>query len=186
MIILWRKSIQYRRTMPSDQDIFKIVVTGPESSGKSTLAPALARALGEPWTPEFARCYLNSLGRDYVQADLLSIYKGQDAWERWYESYSKKWLVCDTDWTVLQSGKPCVLKKPCCPPPARHKNRLYLLCYPDIPWEPDPLRENPDDRLLLFDLYESLLKTVDARFLILKGPHEERLEKSIAWINKIS
>lgn len=110
--------------------IFKIVLTGPESSGKTQMAAALAAALGVAYVPEFARYYLLHLGRPYIQADLKNIGRGQRAWEDWYvaqelsglsvqreqkdpmstkndlaaqlpEAFKKRCLVLDTDWTVL-------------------------------------------------------------------------------------
>ncbi|MCB0529363.1 MAG: ATP-binding protein, partial [Saprospiraceae bacterium] len=63
----------------------KIVVTGPESSGKTTLAAALSDQLAAPVVPEFAREYLAHLGRAYQREDLAAIGAGQQAWERWYE-----------------------------------------------------------------------------------------------------
>lgn len=107
--------------------IFKIVLTGPESSGKTQMATALAAALGVACVPEFARYYLSHLGRPYIQADLKNIGRGQRAWEDWYaaaglsdqhgqkdpmstkndlvaqfpEAFKKHCLVLDTDWTVL-------------------------------------------------------------------------------------
>ena len=85
--------------------LLKIVVTGPESSGKTTLAAALAAALDTVWVPEFARTYLAHLGRPYERNDLINIRLGQAAWEEWYAQHlstsPSHHLVCDTDWTVL-------------------------------------------------------------------------------------
>ncbi|MFK8006949.1 MAG: AAA family ATPase [Saprospiraceae bacterium] len=55
----------------------KIILTGPESTGKSTLARQLAQVYNTVWVPEFARTYLEGLNRPYRGDDLLKIAKGQ-------------------------------------------------------------------------------------------------------------
>ena len=57
--------------------MLKIIVTGPESSGKTTLCKALSEHYNLPFTKEFAREYLTDLGKNYLQEDLLEIAKGQ-------------------------------------------------------------------------------------------------------------
>ena len=56
---------------------------------------------------------------------------------------------------------------------------LYLLCYPDLAWESDPLRENENDRLRLFDVYLKDLIKRELSFRIIKGTGEERLNNAI-------
>ncbi|MFN0013144.1 MAG: AAA family ATPase [Saprospiraceae bacterium] len=170
----------------------KIVLTGPESSGKTSAAEALAQRLNVPLVPEFARFFVANLGRPYCRTDLEAIARGQHTWEQWFLKPSPPLLIGDTDWTVLhiweqyrfgenrsdglvwQKGYPN-------PQPAD----LYLLCSPDIPWEPDPLREHPEERGILFDRYEQLLFETGARFTILTGSHEKRLETALASIEKL-
>lgn len=74
-------------------DIKKIVVIGPESTGKSTLSKALAAALQTVWVEEYARQYLEQLGRDYAIEDLLEIAKGQIASESKAQSQANQFLV---------------------------------------------------------------------------------------------
>ncbi|MCB0529961.1 MAG: hypothetical protein KDC65_15905, partial [Saprospiraceae bacterium] len=62
---------------------------------------------------------------------------------------------------------------------------LYLLCAPDFPWQPDPLREHPEERNVLFGLYRVLLEGLPARFIILEGPADGRLEMATAAIRKL-
>lgn len=173
------------------QYIFKIVLTGPESSGKTTLAEALAGALHTVCVPEFARSFLAHLGRPYLREDLRLIGRGQEAWEKWYNGSAGKALVCDTDWTVLQiwehyrfgfpaSGAWEWQKGYIQPRPAD----LYLLCAPDFPWEPDPLREHPAERGILFSWYQRLLMDSGAKFEVLYGRPEDRLEQAISVTHK--
>ena len=86
---------------------FKIVITGPESSGKTELSESLAQAFQTRPVPEFARSYVAHLGRAYERSDLIRIARGQKNWEAWYAAQPDsgrpgRFLVCDTDWTVLQ------------------------------------------------------------------------------------
>jgi nicotinamide riboside kinase len=59
------------------------------------------------------------------------------------------------------------------------------LCAPDIPWEDDPMRENPDDRHLLFEKYVNVLNTYKKDFIIVSGLHDERLKKCVSAIHKL-
>ena len=75
----------------------KIVVTGPESTGKSTLVKQLARALDTLWVPEYARQYIDSLNYPYQENDLLEMAKGQIKSEQQYAEKVHQYLICDTD-----------------------------------------------------------------------------------------
>lgn len=178
-------------------NILKIVVTGPESSGKTTLATALAAALHTRCVPEFARTYLTHLGRPYERNDLKNIYLGQVAWEVWYAQQlshqtTLQPLVCDTDWTVIHvweqykfgSSDP---QSPTSRPPFSilHSPFLYLLCSPDIPWQPDPLREHPGEREVLFGMYEKLLHDIKARHVVVSGSPERRLQIALAAVEEV-
>ena len=167
------------------------MLTGPESSGKTQLASALASALGLYCVPEFARTYLAHLGRPYEREDLAPIARGQRAWERWYTEQSTRAghsaLVLDTDWTVLHVWE-WYKYAPTSPwtewvwPSGYGQPQLadwYGLCAPDFPWNPDPLREHPHERVTLFERYEALLKERGARYTILRGSHEARLAEAL-------
>lgn len=193
----FRKGTVFVKTL--EQDIYKIVVTGPESSGKTLLASDLAAALQLRWTPEFARYYVAHLGRPYVHEDLKTIYRGQQSWEKWHIEKVKNEmeapystlpaLVCDTDWTVVRIWEKYVFKTPSILPITDWelaKNTLYLLCSPDFPWQPDPLREHPEERWQLFELYQELLLERNLPHLLLQGDHASRLETGIAEVRKFS
>ena len=138
----------------------RIAITGPESSGKTTLARALAAHFGVPWVPEFAREYLKDLDRPYVKEDLLCIAEGQLEAERRIASGRPSMLVCDTDLLVIRiwSQEKFERVDPRLEELVRGTEYHHtLLCKPDLPWEPDPLRENPHDRDRLFGIYEQEL-----------------------------
>ena len=172
-------------------DIIKIVVTGPESSGKTTLAAALAAELDTGCVPEFARTYLARLGRRYEHNDLKIIRLGQVAWEDWYAQQlhlaPSPLLICDTDWTVIHVWEQYKFETSNPQSPILHSpfSILYLLCAPDIPWRPDPLREHPAEREILFEMYENLLRDIQARYVIVRGTPAQRLEIALAAIREV-
>lgn len=174
----------------------KIIFTGPESSGKSSLAAATAIRLGVPCVPEFARCYLAHLGRPYTLSDLPLIAHGQLAWEAFSaaQSLAKQasmphnmppTLLCDTDWTVLHIWESYRFRKKEMPPHELIWQNLWqnqapaqthhFLCAPDFPWQADALREHPHERDTLFIWYENLLRAANLPYTILYGAHEARI-----------
>ncbi len=154
-----------------------IVITGPESSGKTTLSRHLARHYGSYWVPEFARPYLSGLGRAYQPSDLLAIAQGQWLWERYALARPGELLFSDTSLLVLKvwsdyrygTTDDWILEHLRGYPPAG-----YLLCAPDLPWEADPQRENPHDREVLFDRYRRELERLSAPFVIIRGEDKEQ------------
>ena len=159
----------------------KIGITGPESSGKTTLANSLGVFYKCPIVTEFARDYLNSLTRKYKYHDLLHIAKGQRKLELQIEK-KHNLIICDT---TLQTIKIWSLEKfNKCDEWLLNQSAdytHYLLCDPNIPWESDPLRENPLDRNRLFNIYIEELK--GKKFTIISGNKIERVEQAKKIIN---
>jgi len=139
----------------------KIVLTGPESSGKTTIAQRLAMDFQAPLVPEYARTYLDQLKRPYQESDLWEIAKGQQASEKKAATTRPHYLICDTDlWTILiwseekyGSVDPRISKAI-----SQQTTNLYLLLQPTLPWTYDPQRENPTDRDRLFYIYQKKLR----------------------------
>jgi nicotinamide riboside kinase len=161
--------------------MLKIIVTGPESSGKTILCTKLAKHFNFSFTTEFARAYIDNLNRDYQQADLLIIAKGQLQFEldsqlldtdlitiKIWSEY--KYGNCDK-WIIEQIEK------------QKKEKRFYLLCKADIPWEGDPQRENPNDRVELFEIYKQELDNLGHNYFIVEG--ENRIENSISKISSL-
>mgnify|MGYP001224561343 FL=1 len=164
--------------MEKRNKIKKIVFTGPECSGKSTLSKAIAQKMQLPLVEEYARQYLNSLGRNYIYSDLAQIAKGQLNAEKKAIDHIKKHttIICDTDlqvikiWSQKKFGKCAsfILNN-------QDIKAYYILCRPDFKWEYDPLRENENDRMSLFEIYHQDLIQNNANFIIASGPLNERI-----------
>ena len=164
--------------------MLKIIVTGPESSGKTTLCKALSEHYNLPFTKEFAREYLTDLGKNYLQEDLLEIAKGQLENEQLITN-NQQISLHDTDlitlkiWSDYKYGN-CnnwILEQI---EKQKVENRFYILCSPDIPWQEDFQRENPNDRDELFAIYKKELERLGHNYFIVEG--EERFQRAIQKI----
>ena len=185
----------------------KVVVIGPESTGKSTLCMQLAAHFQTRWCPEFARQYLLEHGMDYTYDDLLTIAKGQIKLEEECEKsmVNGQWsmkpdspfpthhslLFIDTDMYVMKIWCEFVFGK--ChqfilDQIAARKYDLYLLCNIDLPWIKDELREYPDleRRKQLYSIYRNTMLGQSTPWLDINGSYEERLNKAIAAVGSIA
>lgn len=156
----------------------KIVFTGPESTGKTTMAEKLAVQLNIPFVKEVARDYIAQLNRPYNYEDVLNISMLQLAEEEKIKSFKPPLLICDTDLATIKIW--CDDKFNQCEPwiTNAYLERLpdvYFLCAPDFPWQPDPLREDPERRNRLYEIYKSFLVHHKLRFIELSGSIENRL-----------
>ena len=174
-------------------NLVKVVLFGPESTGKTTLSKHLARHYNTVWAPEFAREYLqkkwNNERKTCEANDLLPIAIGQMKLENKLATKADKVLICDTD--LLESKVYSqkfyggfvddLLDK------AANENQydLYLLTYIDTPWEADDLRDRPEQRLEMFKAFENALIENNKNYILLKGNKEIRLKKAIKAIDKI-
>ena len=180
----------------------KIVIIGPESTGKSTLCQQLAAHYETIWCPEFARQYLLTNGTDYEFDDLLTIAKGQLAMEAEHETNLEKNseqyleegghlpLFIDTDMYVMKVWCEFVFNK--ChrfvlDQIVERKYDLYLLCNVDLPWVADELREYPDlqTRRTLYSIYKDLMVNQPVPWIDINGSYAERLQKAIAAVDKL-
>ena len=162
--------------------IFRIAITGPESTGKSKLSEALAKHFGTLWVPEYSREYLEVLKRPYNYIDILAIARGQYEKEQEMIGKAKRMIFCDTEFIVSRIW--CDEKYGKCHPwilemIEREPYDLYLLCNTDLPWEPDPLRENPDDRDRLLTRYKQELEVRGLSYTLISGKGQARVEMAI-------
>lgn len=179
----------------------KIVVIGPESTGKSTLCASLALHYDTAWCPEFAREYLLAYGTEYQYEDLLAIARGQLAMEdeyvimaeqQWDAQQQKKTteplLFVDTDMYVMKVWSEFVFNR--CDPwilrqIVERDYDLYLLCHTDLPWVKDELREYPDlkTREELFHIYQDILINQSVPWAAIRGTDDQRLEAAIRAVD---
>lgn len=169
--------------------MLRIAIVGPESSGKTTIAAALAEHFGTRFVEEFARDYLTQRGGIYREGDLLEIALSQDALSRKVEErIDSKVIFHDTDMITIKIWSEEKY--------ARVHEQIemlvrdvhydhWFLCRPDIPWESDPLRENPHDRDRLFKVYEHTLRSMQKPFTVLEGSHDKRLRTAIDTVETI-
>lgn len=171
----------------------RIVVIGPESTGKSTLCQKLAAHYKTIWVKEYAREYLLKNGTDYTFENLLDIAKGQlqleDAAAQSLTTHHSP-LIIDTDMYVMKVWCEFVFEK------THHwilnrlverKYDLYLLCNTDLPWVKDELREYPDliSREKLYHHYKDAMINQHVPWVDISGGYEERLQKAVAAIDKL-
>ena len=155
--------------------MIKIAITGPESSGKTTLCIYLAKALHCQWIPEYAREYLESNPK-YGLSDLDLM--AQEQIKRWNSIENQSLVLYDTEmlvykiWSQFKFGQTTkVIDNLYLKQEIDH----YFLCKPDIPWEYDALRENPENRDELFELYLKELEDKNRSFSVLTGALENRI-----------
>ncbi len=164
----------------------KIVITGPESTGKTSIVNFLSTELNTIKIDEYARTYLEKTKGKYQYEDLLIIAKHQIEQEE--KCSATKLNILDTDlitikiWSEYKYGKcdPWIITQI-----NERQYDYYLLCYPDINWEYDPLRENPNDLKSLFVLYENELINQGKQYSIITGTGQSRYNKCINILNNI-
>ncbi len=165
--------------------MLKVALTGPESSGKTTLTLALAKHFDVPPLLEYSRAFLDKLTRPYVEEDLVPIAKGQLAQEMEVEKGDAPLYFCDTSllvmrvWGLYKFGRSDDQIKEML---LAHPADLYLLCRPDIAWAPDPLREHAsiEDREALFRLYKQNLDEFQLPYGIVEGKGAARFTSALA------
>ena len=167
--------------------MIKIVINGPESTGKTALAKKLAQHYHTIWEPELARNYVENLQGTYTFQDVCEIANLQIEQEKKYEKVSSnKMVFFDTDLIITKVW----LEYKYNVVPAFLSSRLaekfidfYLLCQPDLPWEYDPVREHGDDREFFFDWYEREILIQGVPYAIIGGVGEERMLNARNAIN---
>ena len=172
------------------QNIIRIAITGPESTGKSTLSRQLAAHFKTAWVPEFARDYIAQLEREYSEEDLLEIARGQLDSEDKMMNQANQMIFCDTELTVIKIWSEYKFKR--VHPWILSKYNevdydLYLLTDVDLPWKYDPQRENPEKGSFFFDWFKKTLHEKKANYEVIKGNEVERLKNAIRivdnWLN---
>ncbi|MDY0780831.1 ATP-binding protein [Tenacibaculum sp. IB213877] len=174
-------------------NLVKVVLFGPESTGKTTLSGQLARHYHTVWAPEYAREYLqdkwNNERKTCEQKDLIPIAEGQMRLENQLAKKADKLLICDTDLLetkVYSEEYYGGFVDPLLDEAAiGNSYDIYFLTYIDTPWEADDLRDRPEQRLEMFNAFENALKKYNRPYVLLKGDKETRLKKAVGVIDKL-
>ena len=161
----------------------KIAIVGPESSGKSTLVQQLSKELQAPFVEEFARSFVEK-NPHYELQDLNFIAKQQLRLENDLFSTAQRFFICDTDplsikvWSIYKYGS-CSNEIVKIIDQSHYD--LHLLLSPDLPYEFDPMRENPQqsDRVELFNLFKQELDNYNFPYYEIKGLGKERLKSAL-------
>lgn len=165
----------------------KIVISGAESSGKSTLTKQLAEHYDMPYIAEIQREYVENLGREYTFQDVEKIAHLQIETEKKLVALNPEMLFIDVDlintkywFSDVYNQVPEWIEKEI----ESNKPSLHLLCYYDLPWVYDPVRENGHRREYFYNLYKSEIERLGIPFGIVTGTGEERLQNAIKIIEE--
>ena len=166
--------------------MYKIAILGPESTGKSELAKALATYYKGEWVPEYAREYVEKLGRKYTYDDVCHIAATQlkeiDLFENKTQSdfvFFDTELIITKIWFEYCFGEVLQFLTNAMEKPVFD---FYLLCDYDLEWIPDPVREHGDDRAYFFNLYKAEIEKTQRPFAIVSGTGEDRVLNAIKAI----
>ena len=167
--------------------MIKVGVIGPESVGKSTLCRELAERYGYRWIKEYAREYVENLGRPYTFDDVLHI-AGQQIREL-QATYDEPVVLYDTELIITKVWMQHVYGKVA--PEVEQAIRkqpmdIYLILAPDIAAEPDPVRENLDKRDYFFNRYIQEVRQTGQPYFIINGEGETRTQTAYKAINNLT
>jgi nicotinamide riboside kinase len=168
-------------------EIKKVVITGPESTGKTLLAEKLASHFKTVWIPEYAREYVMGLNRKYNFADIEHIAREQLKREQQYLEAANGFLFYDTHLVILKiwfkvvyGRYPAWIDKAI----MNSGTHLFLVCNTDIPWTPDPVRENGGEmREVLRDMYIKEIISSGFAWKMVSGKSEKRTVSALDAIN---
>jgi NadR type nicotinamide-nucleotide adenylyltransferase len=168
--------------------VIRVVLTGSESTGKSSLAAELARHYDAPLVPEFVRGYAQERGGVIEFADHGPITRGQMALEDQYIARGGSLLVQDTD--LLSTVVYCRHYFGRCPEwievaAAARRPTLYLLCEIDVPWVADGVRDRGDRREEIQALFRDEVLASGVRTVAIVGDEAARLAAAVAAIDSL-
>lgn len=166
-----------------------IVITGAESTGKSTLTERLANHFAVPYIPEIAREYVETLNRKYTYSDVEKIAQMQIEQFNQLKNSDVQYIFVDTwlivtkiwfefvynkmpDWLIQEIQKT--------------KIELFLVCDIDLPWVYDPVRENGGEtRKILQNKYVENIKSFGFDYKIVSGIDDERFNCALKYLSEL-
>ena len=166
-----------------------IVITGAESTGKSTLTEELANHFNVPFLPEIARNYIENLNRKYTYNDIEKIARLQVEQLKQYKNSEHRFIFLDTWLIVTKIWFEVVFSKG----PAwltseiqNSKIDFFLVCNTDLPWIPDPVRENGGQmRNILQNRYIETITNYEFKYKVISGQKSDRLKNAIQCLDKL-
>lgn len=166
----------------------RVIICGPESTGKTTLAKNLALQFQTVAVPEYCRIYLDKKQSPLTLQDVLPIAEGQRALEKEFEKKANTFLIGDTDirQTLYYSqhyygSVPQALSEMV----AQLSPRIYLLLFIDVPWIADDQRDRPQHREEMFKEMEAALREAGCSYFVISGSWKERWENALAIIQRV-
>lgn len=166
----------------------RIVITGPESCGKSTLAEWLAKEFELPMATEYARIHLETYGASYDESKVIAMAQlhlkhqqemvPQDAaWGIFDTDMINYKIWCDVAYSRCHESILCAMEQ--------ESEHVYLLCYPDLPWVVDPLREYPHGRMMLYDRHLEEIQKSNRPHYVIRGEGDIRKEAARDAVRKL-
>jgi NadR type nicotinamide-nucleotide adenylyltransferase len=178
-----------KETDSTHSTIIRVVVTGPECTGKSTLTAQLAAHYQTTYIPEYAREYIENLSRPYTYDDVVKIAERQISEEDEFASKANNILFYDTYLIITKVWFDVVYKlRPAWIDTVLKQQHihLFLLCDTDIPWRPDKVRENGGImRKKLFRAYQQEIEKCGFSYAIINGKGEKRLQNGIKAVESM-
>jgi NadR type nicotinamide-nucleotide adenylyltransferase len=169
------------------QNIIKIAIVGPESTGKSAMSAYLARHYQTVWVPEFARGYCEALTGNCTWQDEINMFYGQLELEKESIPQANKLLICDTTFITIKIWSDEMFGQ--APPEVlellpKHQYDLYLLLDIDLPWQDDPLRNFPTKREHFMKVWHHELQALDANYVVISGIGQPRYDAAVSVIDE--
>ena len=166
-----------------------IVITGAESTGKSTLTEALANHFRVPFIPEIAREYVENLNVKYNYHDVENIARKQVEQLNHLKNTNHPFIFVDTWLIITKIWFEVVFEKiPDWFESEIQKNKidLFLVCDTDLPWVSDSVRENGgEQRIILHEKYIETIQNYNYKYKIVKGEGEKRFQNALAYLNNL-
>lgn len=166
-----------------------IVITGAESTGKSTLTEALANHFKVPFIPEIAREYVENLHEKYNYNDVEKIAQKQVEQLNNLKNTNHQFIFVDTWLIITKIWFEVVFKKtPNWFESEFHKSKidLFLVCDTDLPWIPDPVRENGgEQRIILHNKYIDTIREYNFKYKVVSGKGDDRIKNALSYLNNL-